>query len=46
MYKKGLDEKDKVNFKIYDVTAWPAKNYNPYFAQYLTKDNQTMKMVT
>ena len=46
MYKKGLDEKDKVNFKIYDVTAWLAKNYNPYFAQYLTKDNQTMKMVT
>ena len=46
MQKKGLDEKDKVNFKIYDVTAWLAKNYNPYFAQYLTKDNQTMKMVT
>ena len=22
MYAKGLDFKDKVNFKIYDVTTW------------------------
>ena len=27
MKKKRLDQKNKVNFKIYDVNAWLAKNY-------------------
>ena len=35
--KKRLNWKDKVNFKIYDVTPWLAKNYNTHIAQYLTK---------
>ena len=35
MEKKRLDEKDTVNFKIYDVTAWLTKNYNAHNAQYL-----------
>ena len=35
--KKRLDWKDKVIFKIYDVTAWLTNNYNPHIAQYLTK---------
>ena len=26
--------KDKVNFKIYDVTAWLTKNYYTHIAQY------------
>ena len=26
----------KVNFEIYDVTAWLTKNYNTEIAQYLT----------
>ena len=29
-----------INFKIYDVTDRLTKNYNPYIAQYLTKQNQ------
>ena len=37
MQKKRLDQKDKVNFKIYDVTTWLTKNYNTHIAQYLTK---------
>ena len=38
MYKKQLDLKDKeVNFKIYEVTAWLANNYNSSFATYITK---------
>ena len=32
--------KDKVNFEIYDVTAWLAKNYNTLIAQYLTNESQ------
>ena len=27
--------KDKVNFEIYDVTAWLTKNCNTHIAQYL-----------
>ena len=30
---KRLDQKDKVNFEIYDVRAWVTKNYNTYIAQ-------------
>ena len=36
MQKKRLDQKDKGNFEMYDVTAWLTKNYNTYIAQYLT----------
>ena len=35
--KKRLDYEDKVNFKIYDVTAWLTNNYNTHTVQYLTK---------
>ena len=34
--EKWLDKKDKINFEIYDVTAWLTKNYNTHIAQYLT----------
>ena len=36
MQKKRLDQKNKVNFEIYDITAWLTKNYNTPIAQYLT----------
>ena len=32
-----LDHKDKVNFKIYDITAWLTNNCNTHIAQYLKK---------
>ena len=35
--EKRLDQKDEVNFKIYDVTAWETNNCNTYIAQYLKK---------
>ena len=35
--EKRLDQKDKVNFKIYDVTAWGANNCNIHIVQYLKK---------
>ena len=35
--QKRLDQKDKVNLKIYDVTTWLTKNSNTHIAQYLTK---------
>ena len=35
MQKKRLDQKDKVNFEIDDVTGWLANNYNTRIAQYL-----------
>ena len=31
---------NKVNFEIYDVTAWLARNYNTHIAQYLTNKRQ------
>ena len=34
---KRLDEKDKVNFKFYDVRAWLTNNCNTHIAQYLEK---------
>ena len=44
MQKKRFDKKDKVNFKIYDVTAWLANNYNTHIANISrNKGNQTMK---
>ena len=38
--KKKRDEKDKVNFKIYDVTAWLTNNHNKRTAQYFLKLRQ------
>ena len=40
MQEKGVEQKYKVNFKIYDVTAWLTNNYNTHIAQYLTKERQ------
>ena len=40
--RKQLDEKDKVNFEINDVTTWFTNNCNAHIAQYLP-NNQTMK---
>ena len=37
MEKKRLDPKAKVNYEIYDVTAWLKKNYNKHIAQYLNE---------
>ena len=34
---KRLDEKAKVNFKIYEATDWETNNYNTHTAQYLKK---------
>ena len=34
---KRLDKKDKVKFKIYDVTAWLTNNFDTHIAQYLEK---------
>ena len=36
MQKKRLDQKDRANFEIYDVTGWLTKNGNTHIAQYLT----------
>ena len=36
MQKKRLDQKDKINSEIYDVTAWLTMNYNTHNAQYLS----------
>ena len=35
--EKGLDQNDKADFKIYDVTTLLTNNYNTHIAQYLTK---------
>ena len=35
--EKQLDQKEKVNFKIYDITAWLRNNCNIHIAQYLKK---------
>ena len=34
---KWLDQKDMVNFKFYDITAWLAKHCNTHIAKYLKK---------
>ena len=39
--KTWLDEKAKVNFKIYDVTGWTTNNYNTLIAKYLRKERQS-----
>ena len=38
--KKQLHKKAMVNFKIYDVTDWTARNYKAHIAQYLMKERQ------
>ena len=35
--EKLPDEKDKINFEIYDVTTWSTNNCNTYIGQYLKK---------
>ena len=35
--EERLDEKDKVNFKIYYVTAWLKSNSNTHITQYFKK---------
>ena len=35
--------KDKVNFKVYDVTSWSTNSYNTDIAQYLMKLEQQVK---
>ena len=37
LQEKRLDQKDKVNFRIHDVSTWFTKNCNTHIAQYLTK---------
>ena len=39
--EKLLDQKDMVNFKIYDVTAWQTSNCNIHSAQYRKKESQS-----
>ena len=39
--EKLLDQKDMVNFKIYDVTAWQTSNCNIHIAQYRKKESQS-----
>ena len=41
---KRLDEKARVNLKIYDVTDWKANNYNTYISEHFKKCNQKMKI--
>ena len=44
LVKKQLDQKDKVDFKIYDVTSWLINNCNKHIDQYLKKKaNQAIK---
>ena len=35
--RKQLDQKNKVNFKIYDVTTRLANSYSTHIDEYLTK---------
>ena len=37
----GLDKKDKVNFKFYDVAAWLTNNCNTHITQYLQRYKQS-----
>ena len=39
--KTWLDEKAKVNFKIYDVTGCTTNNHNTYIAKYLRNERQS-----
>ena len=33
MFKKRLNQKDKVDFKIHDVATWLINNFNTHIAQ-------------
>ena len=37
---RRLNEKDTVNFKFYDVTAWLTSNRNVHIAQYFKNERQ------
>ena len=37
---REVDQKGKINFKIYDVTTWLTNNHNTHIAQYPTKERQ------
>ena len=39
--KKKLDETDKVNFQIYNVTTWLINKWNTHISQYLKKERQS-----
>ena len=43
--EKQVDYKDKVNFKVFDVTTCLTKNYNAHIDQHLSrsKDNKAIK---
>ena len=43
-FEKRLDQKNKVNFKLYDVTTWLTNNCNTYIVQYLTKKTTRQKL--
>ena len=43
--KKRVDQKYRVYFKIYDVTAWLTNNCNSYIAQYLLKLRQPFNKI-
>ena len=38
---KLLDEKAKVNFKIFDITSWETNNYNIHNAEYLKTQRES-----
>ena len=40
LFENRLDSKDKVNFKVHDVTTCLTNNSNTPTAQYLTKERQ------
>ena len=45
MFKKQLDQKDKVNFEIHDVTASLTNNFDTHIANiFRIKANQAMKI--
>ena len=37
--EKWLDQKGKVNLKLYNVTTWETNNYNIHIFQYLNTHN-------
>ena len=41
MQEKRIDQKDNINFKLYDVTTWFTHNFNTHTVQYLTKQKQS-----
>ena len=44
--EKQLDQRNKVNYKIYDVATWETNNYKAYIGKYQrSKDNQEILSV-